>query len=175
MLDADGSPRAYAPIYTERDEDGNREKIDPPLKALDYLANAGEEGNWYGVATNKKGLPYRQGPSDPYPGYFVSTTALEDSQYAASDPRRYVDSEKVPYIVLPGGSAGFKAWGVKLGAKGRATNQKNGKSVDIIFGDIGPAKKIGEASIACADALGIASNPKKGGTDDKIILYEVYC
>ena len=43
MVDADGSPHAYHP-------DGS-----PP--GLDYLANAGSPGNWWGIACNSSGDP----------------------------------------------------------------------------------------------------------------------
>lgn len=155
-VDADGSPRAYGPAGT---------------KPLDYLANAGTPGNWWGIATDKQGVPYIQGKDDPYPGYYVSTTSLTNPGYAVSDPRRYINSETVPFIVLP---PAYKNWGVKMGAKCRVTNLTNGKSSEAVFADVGPATKIGEGSIALAEALGIPSNPKKGGTDKKIIRYEVF-
>src|SRR5271166_5427692 len=75
-IDADGSPHAYAP-------EGSG------LVTLHYLANAGSPGDWYGIATNSHGIPYIQGHADPAPGYYVSTTALEDPNYTASDPNRY--------------------------------------------------------------------------------------
>src|SRR5258708_1149439 len=65
MIDADGSPFAYAPA-------------DSGLPALDYLGNAGHPGRWYGIACDKKGVPYVQTVGDPAPGYYVSTTALMD-------------------------------------------------------------------------------------------------
>jgi hypothetical protein len=42
-------------------------------------------------------------------------------------------------------------------------NAKNGRLAYAIFADIGPPAKLGEGSIALADALGIESNPKTGG------------
>ncbi len=37
----------------------------------------------------------------PAPGYFVSTTALYDrTNTNPRDPRRYVDAENIPYVVL---------------------------------------------------------------------------
>ena len=42
-----------------------------------------------------------QGPGDPAPGYYVSTTSLHDANLPVTDPRRYVDSEQVPYLALP--------------------------------------------------------------------------
>ncbi len=141
-IDADGAPNAYEP-------DG---------KGLDHLANAGKPGNWWGLAT-KNGEPVVQGASDPYPGYYVSTTALENKRYATTDPRRYVDSGKVPYVVLP--PALLKE--ARLGDFAAVINESNGRVAYAQVADIGPKDKLGEGSIALADALGVKSDPKRGG------------
>lgn len=159
QIDGDGGYRTYAPANNG-------------LPALDYLANAGSPGNWYGVVT-VNGVPVIQGPTDPAPGYYVSPTSFVYSEYKPTDPRRYVDSETVPFFVLPGKKAAAE-WKVKLGTPGRMTNLQTGVSVNGFYADSGPSGKIGEASIAAAKVLGIPSSPKNGGTDDPIILYEVF-
>lgn len=83
-VDADGAPNAY----NEQDT------------GIDALGNAGKPGHWWGIAVDKDGNPYKQGPNDPFPGYYVSCTALCDKNYADHDPRRYVDATKIPYVVL---------------------------------------------------------------------------
>lgn len=150
-INADGSPRAYGP-------NGH---------GLDYLGNAGSPGNWWGIATDASGKPYVQGIGDPFPGHYVSTTAMADRRYEINDPRRYVNSETVPFIVLP---SNFPVK-VPLGTKARVTYR--GKSVDGIYADIGPRFQLGEASIAMANKLGINSDPKRGGTKEEM-LYEVF-
>jgi hypothetical protein len=148
MIDADGAPKAY------HQEDG---------KALDLLANAGEEGRWTSLVTDTgkpSGKPIVQGKSDPAPGYFVSTTALFDKNKPAKNPARYVDASTIQYIALPPDA---KEWGAKLGDFVVVLNAKNGRLAYAIFADIGPPAKLGEGSIALADALGIESNPKSGG------------
>ena len=152
MIDADGAPNAYGP-------DG---------KGLDHLANAGKPGNWWGVVT-KDGQPVVQGDSDPYPGYYVSTTSLENKQYATSDPRRYVDSGTVPYVVLP--PALLKE--AKLGDFAAVINETNGRVAYAQVADIGPKDKLGEGSIALAEQLGLKSDPKRGGVS-KGITYVVF-
>ena len=152
-INADGSPHAYSP-------DGS-----PP--GLDYLANAGHPGNWWGIATDAGGLAYIQRSTDPAPGFYVSTTAFQNPAYEVLDPRRYVNSETVPFIVLP---SNFPVK-VPLGAKCSVTYR--GKKVDAIYADIGPRFQLGEGSIALAKALGINPDPKRGGTEEKM-LYEVY-
>jgi hypothetical protein len=151
-VDADGSPHAYAPA---------------PLIGLDYLANAGKPGNWWGIATDKSGKPYVQGASDPAPGYYVSTTSLQDASKAASDPARYVDSEKVPFVVIPP----KPKFDVVIGDFGYAFNTLNGKSSGFVVADIGPANQLGEASVAIAERLGINSDAKKGGEDKAVVVY----
>ena len=60
---------------------------------------------------------------------------------------------------------------VPLGTKCSVTYR--GKKSDAIYADIGPRFQLGEGSIALAKALGINADPKRGGTEEKM-LYEVY-
>lgn len=48
-----------------------------------------------------------------------------------------------------------------------------GKGVHAVVGDIGPASRIGEISIALAKALGIASSPTTGGVPEGV-KYTIY-
>jgi hypothetical protein len=82
------------------------------------------------------------------------TTALTDRHGVSLNPT------VTPYIVLPGGFA-KKHPGLKLGDVAAVMYQ--GKVTYAIVGDIGPAKKIGEGSIALAKRLGIPASPTKGG------------
>jgi hypothetical protein len=157
-IDADGSPHAYHP-------DSRR--------GLDDLANAGHPGNWWGIAVNGFGHPIIQTARDPAPGYFVSTTAYEWTAYDKSDPRRYVDSEEVPFIVVEN-FIRRRAKGIVLGCRCRVTNELNGKNVEGVVADIGPLNKIGELSIAAAEAIGIPSSPRTGGEPKHVITYELF-
>ena len=151
-IDADGAPNAYHP------ED----------KGLDYLANAGKPGNWWAIVTEDgkaSGQPVVQGGDAPFPGYYVSTTALEDTAKPVKSPARYVDSSKVPYVVLPPQLLSSKTEGsARLGDFAAVVNTRSGKVAYALVADRGPKDKLGEGSIALAEALGIASSPKKGGT-----------
>ncbi len=153
-IDGDGSPRCYGP-----DNSG-----------LDHTANAGSIGDWYGIVTDAEGEPIVQGTTDPCPGMYISTTSLEHRQYASTDPRRYIDSETVAYVVCPG-SLARKAAGAVLGCKVVVTNTRTEKSIHAVCADIGPATHLGEASIRTAELLGIPSSPRHGGTEDHIIRY----
>ena len=153
LIDADGSPRAYGPSGT-----------DP----LDDLGNAGYPGNWWGIATNTQepdGTPIIQDDKDPCPGYYVSTTAYVLPAFNYSDPRRYLDSEKVVFIVVPH-SVVKATIGACKGCRARMTDLHANIYVDCVVGDIGPSDHLGEASIAAAKYFDINSDPKCGGSSD---------
>jgi len=154
-VDADGAPMAYGPNG----------------KGLDYLANAGHPGNWWGIVT-VGGQPVIQGPNDPAPGYYVSTTSLEDPSFATTDPRRYVDASSIPFIVLPSG----RLAGAKTSDYCLLINLNTQANTSCIVADAGPAGLLGEISIAAAEAvLGAGGgNAKTGGTESKIIRYIVF-
>lgn len=143
-VDADGAPNAYAP--------GNR--------GLDALANAGRPGHWYGIVT-VHGRPVVQGPHDPFPGFYVSPTSLENPALPATDPHRYVDATAIPFLALPPELLGRN--GVKLGDV--AAVEYGGRVVYAIVADRGPRGKLGEGSVALAKALGIPSSPRTGGLE----------
>jgi hypothetical protein len=158
QIDADGAPRAYHPNGS------------PP--GLDFLANAGHPGNFFGVVTDRHGNPVVQSARDPAPGFFVSPTSLQNPDRAAEDPRRYVDASTIPYIVLP--ALVRDKGGARLGDFATVRRRSNGKVSHAIYADGGPAGKIGEGSIALAEALGLPSSPKHGGTNEKDIVYVLF-
>lgn len=145
-ITADGAPDAYHPS----DDD----------KAQDYLANCGKPGNWWACVTDEDGELHIQGPDDPMPGYCVSTTALQDETKAETDPRRYVNASEIPAVVLPYNQLGE----ARLGDFAVAVNRRNERLSYAIFADLGPPRYLGEGSIALAEALGIPSSAKDGGT-----------
>lgn len=154
-IDADGCPHAYGPEGTE---------------PLDYLANAGYPGNWWGVVTTSQGVPYVQKGSDakkaPWPGYYLSTTAYLVAGYEKYDARRYVDSEFVPFAVVPGGvrmSIPEKFMGCKV----IVTDMKTDKELECACCDVGPSSHLGEASMAAAEYFGLNPDPKVGGSSDR--------
>lgn len=155
MIDADGSPHAYAP-----DSSG--------LTALDYLGNAGSPGNWWGIACDGSGNPYLQSPWHPAPGFYVSTTALMNSKYSEDHPSCYLDSERYCFAVLPGGKS-F----AKLGDVGMALNTQTGDNMYFALGDVGPKDQIGEGSMLLGRCLGLNPSPKTGGTSKRIISYVI--
>jgi Fungal chitosanase of glycosyl hydrolase group 75 len=151
-IDADGAPNAY----------------DPDDTGLDDIANAGGPAHWDGIITDREGNLLVQGESDPFPGYYISCTSLSDQSKKLTDPTRYVDASKIPYVVLPNDLA--ERAGARLGDFAVVMNLRNGKSSYAIYADIGT---MGEGSIALADKLGIWSDARRGGQSDGI-LYLVF-
>ncbi len=163
-LDADGCPRAYGP-----------EGCSPA--PLDYLANAGYPGNWWGIVT-VDGEPFEQEKGAlekwPYPGLYVSTTAYLVPGYGSTDCRRYVDSELVPFSVVPG-NVRMSIPPKFLGCRARITDKTHHKHLDCVIADVGPSNHLGEASLYAAKFFGVNSNPKNGGSSDrKRWLYECW-
>ncbi len=148
-IDADGSPHAYHP---------------DDVSGLDDLSNAGSPGHWYGIATIE-GKPVVQGPDEPAPSFFVSTTSLADRTYPRTSTARYVDSEQIPFIALPSDLEG-----PELGDIVYVFNTRTHRSSPAIFADQGPVGKIGEGSIALARRLGINPDAREGGTDDAVVF-----
>jgi hypothetical protein len=153
MIDADGGYHAYHPDNKS---------------GLDYLGNAGRPGNWWALVTDNgepNGRPVIQTAADPAPGFYISTTSLEDPNYDRKDPRRYVNAEAVNFIVLPG----RLGLGAKLGDFAVVIRPATAAYDYAVYADVGPANKIGEGSIALAAALGIPSSPKTGGVGHGIV------
>lgn len=150
-IDADGSPRAYGPNNT----------------GLDWTANAGHPGNWYGVITDANGNPVVQGSNDPYPGMYISTTALQDHTKQNTDPMRYVDSEKVNYISVA--SDLMKLYGIRMGDVAAVYYRNTNTLCSAVCADVGPRGKYGEGSMGLAGQLGMNNNPKHGGCNDNVV------
>jgi hypothetical protein len=135
----------------------------------DYLANAGEPGNFYGLAKDKTGNPFIQGPKDPAPGYYVSQTALGNPAISdPANPKRYVDASTVNYIALPKNAS---LLGAKVGDCAFVINWNTGAAAGAVFADVGSDsdKDVGEGSIALAKELGIKGTPKGGGQREDVV------
>lgn len=150
-VDADGAPNAYAPNN----------------QGLDWTADAGHDGDWYGVVCGPDGKPVVQGPGDPYPGDYIPTTALTNPALKLTDPRRYVDSSVVPYLSIPSDSIGL--YGIHVGDVGFAFCRRTGQMCAAIVADVGPRGKYGEGSMALARALGLSSSPRNGGASSGVV------
>src|SRR5579863_6850588 len=139
--DVDGAPNAYGP---------------PGSAALDDEYNAHRDGKLeeevVGYRTERdRHTPILQGPDDPFPGYYISTTAFTDrTNPNALDPRKYVDATKINYVVI--GNVGRQGR-VRLGDFVAVYSRRFQKSVWAIVGDAGnPAGS--EGSLALLQSLG---------------------
>lgn len=84
-----------------------------------------------------------------------------------------IDAESVPYIVVPPLIIqGVR--GIVMGCAARVTNTITGQTTEAVVADIGPRRKLGELSCECARRLGLSGNPNNGGTEKKIIRYELW-
>ncbi|MER6911957.1 glycoside hydrolase family 75 protein [Streptomyces sp. NPDC000594] len=94
--------------------------------------------------------------TDPY---FLPHTA-----FGGSDGQP-LNAETLPFVVVPAPSPlwRFPEWGI---GGGSVVAVVHGDIVRFgVVGDTGPARTIGEASYAMAEALGIDSDPRTGGAD----------
>ena len=166
--DCDGSPRAY-----KADEKA-------PGVALDNVGNAHDGNDWFGVVTID-GKPYVQSAKkgDPYPGFYVSPTSLQNPAVTdVTDPRRYVDPEKIPFVTLPGTGVHYhKVKGAKTKTKtittadGQAHLFNGTQMGDVAFvvcpstlcgrgavvADGSPANKAGEGSLRLFQWMGVGT------------------
>ncbi|HEU4716246.1 MAG TPA: T9SS type A sorting domain-containing protein, partial [Bacteroidia bacterium] len=135
--------------------------------------NAGYTGNWWGVVADASGQnPIQQGPTDPYPGMYVSTTSLVNSNYAIPNPLRYVNSETVPFIAIP--TNVLASGNIIVGDVAYVYNTTTGQSCFAIYADAGNTTSIGEASIMTASLVGVDPDVRTGGTSQGIIDYVVF-
>jgi hypothetical protein len=141
-IDADGAPTAYHPENS----------------GLDDLANAGyPRQSWWNTVLVPDpadgSRPYIM-KSGPYAGYYLSMTTLKDRRRAETDPRRYVDASRIPYVVFPETFLALDGVG-RIGDYGVAVNLESGRSSGFVVADIGPGRHpLGEISIALATRLG---------------------
>jgi hypothetical protein len=169
-VDADGAPRAYHPQQQ---------------RGLDRLDNAGHAGDWWGIATNTRdhegdpncaphGKPVVQGPHDPAPGFYVSTTTMMDPR--VEDCRRqraYVDADAINYVALPRKLAAYDARH-HAGPLAMVVNTRNEKRAGAVLADEAPPTGFGEGSIALARRLGYRPSPRDGGTEARDAFYLVF-
>lgn len=104
-------------------------------------------------------------------GVIASKTWYMYPGHKHDDPAAYVDSQTIPYVVTPPLIVAATA-GVVRGCRARVTWR--GRSIDCVVADRGPRSKIGELSIAAADALGMPSSPRNGGVGGIEVEYELW-
>lgn len=98
-------------------------------------------------------------------------TAQDETSLKLNGQSLNADEDK--YIVVPPAIINGVT-GIVLGCQANVTNTLNGFSTDAVVGDIGPHKKLGEISCACASALDLDPSPVHGGIDEHVIEYVLY-
>ncbi|GGX58958.1 glycoside hydrolase family 75 protein [Streptomyces fructofermentans] len=83
--------------------------------------------------------------------------------YTQSDGR-YLDSERLPYVVVPAASDLWNHREHGIGGGTVAAVIHRNRVQYAVVGDVGPEDIIGEASYATAESLGIRPDPRGGGT-----------
>lgn len=156
-------------------QNGKKPAYNDTNTGLDFLANGGmkiENGQVVGAQDFFKDVVVvENGRPKVFPGgVIVSMTAYKVQGEPENTPNRYLDAATIPYVVVPPVVI-QKTVGVVRGCRARVSF--NGKSVEAMVGDVGPSKKVGEISIATADALGIPSSPKSGGVSSGV-HYEIF-
>jgi Fungal chitosanase of glycosyl hydrolase group 75 len=147
-IDADGSPRCYGPNNS----------------GIDFTANGGTPGStWWGGPVDKNKQPIVQKIYEPCPGMYVSGTSLCNPAFKETSQYRYINSEEIPFFVLPGGG---HTNGASLGDVGLVYRKKTEDNCYAIYADTGPSSKIGEGSMRLASALKLNNDPKKGGAPE---------
>lgn len=159
-IDVDGAPNSYGPN---------------DALALDYELNAHvgakPSGKIVGYLTkNDDGrTPIVQGPRDPYPGFYISTTGYADqSNGRGEDPRRYVNAAEINYTLL---ATAAKNAGVRGGDFCVAHSLRTRFTVFAIVGDSGNSRGA-EGSLALLQRLGYDVHDGKSGGEDaaKIVV-----
>ncbi|WP_231499578.1 hypothetical protein [Methylomonas sp. 11b] len=110
---------------------------------------------FFAMATDAKGIPIIQGPTDPKAGYFVSTTALHQPGENLRTPQAQLDSNTVNFAVIPGNWQRSGNPGPKLGDFGVAYRRSNGKSAFFVIGAPAPKTNSAKAPSPCTRRSGM--------------------
>jgi peptidoglycan hydrolase-like protein with peptidoglycan-binding domain len=166
-IDVDGAPNAYGP---------------PGKPTLDFELNAHVGATSSGAIVGfivvrardnpNKMVPAIQQDGDPFPGYYISTTAFQDLQNPNRlDPRKYVDASKINYVVR---ARVAEENGVHLGDIVAVHSLRHNSSVFGIVGDSGHSSGA-EGSLALLQALGYPfTSGKTGSVDNAEIIVRYF-
>lgn len=109
---------------------------------------------FFAMATQPNGKPILQGPNDPKPGFFVSTTALQQPGADKRTTQAQLDLSQTPFIMIPQQWQQNGKPGPKLGDFAVVLRKSTDDLYFAIDGDIGPRNKLGESSVALHQTLG---------------------
>ena len=192
QVNTDGAPDSYHPDDIGITHICNGISIGPSCtwkaQCLTEFRQAKSEGFhgstricFFAMATDGAGVPIIQGDADPKPGFFVSTTSLKQPGENVRTPQAQLDSNTVPFAVIPGNWQSSGRPGPKLGDVGIAYRRSNDKLAFFVIGDTGPRNKLGEGSVALHQALGndpfvmrFGTRRARQGIGGRDVLYLVF-
>jgi Putative peptidoglycan binding domain/CHAP domain len=164
-IDVDGAPNAYGPDDSKAlDHELNAHEGDPPKRTNPIVG--------YLTKNDDGRTPIVQGGSDPFPGFFISTTSYADKQNPkATDPRRYVNGSEINYTLH---ALVARQARVALGDFCVVHSLRTNRTVYAIVGDSGNNSGA-EGSLALLQRLGYhVSDGKSGGEDDRNIVVRYF-
>ena len=109
---------------------------------------------FFAMVTDDDGVPVVQQKGVPKPGYFVSTTTFTQPGVSKNTQQAYLDSNEIPFVVIPSQWQRNKFQGVQLGDFAVVVRKTTGDMSFAVVGDLGPRTKLGEGSVALHQALG---------------------
>jgi hypothetical protein len=134
------------------DADGCALAYNAADNGIDYLANAGSPGNWWGITVNPSTRqPYVQTSQDPVPGNYITSTSLANKLYGPDRQCRFADACKLSFIVIPNSSSLRADVNVAIGDFGIVVYKNT--LIYTMYADAGPADKLGEGSIFLLDSV----------------------
>ena len=84
-----------------------------------------------------------------------------------------LNADQDRYIVIPP-VVRRRTRGIVLGCRATITHTVTGLKTEAVVGDVGPAAKLGEISIAATRAIGLDPSPTHGGISAHVIYYEIF-
>lgn len=162
-VDVDGAPNAYGPK--------NKKALDNELNAHKGAMKTGAIVG-YLTKNNDGKTPIVQGPNDPCPGFYVSTSGYQDKNNSnITDPRCYVNAAEINYTLL---ATAAKKAGVRLGDFCTVHSLRTRLTVYAIVGDSGNSSGA-EGSLALLQRLGYdVKDGKSGGEEKKQIVVRYF-
>lgn len=104
------------------------------------------------------------GKSHGDPDFQNRTSLRHNGNFLNADNDRYI---AVPPAIIAGVAP------IVLGSQAQVTNTITNKTCTAVVGDVGPHRKLGEISIACAAAIGIDPSPTRGGVERHVVEYVI--
>lgn len=177
-VDADGAPNAYRVdgmglsytcdgvvaiengkwVTPKNDEANWQSKCNAAWKAAQTTGNFRQVAI-FGFAVDKNRRPLIQQDGDPFPGQgYISTTSVVIPEAPAGTQRRYIDSNRIPYVVIP--SSVVKKYGIRPADLAIVYRPATGAVAFAVHGDQGG---LGEGSIKLHMELGNDPMLQKNG------------